>query len=96
MSFDGKAFGAEIVSAVKDYIRRRVEPLEERIAALESHGIKYAGAYQRAVSYRRGTVVTSDGAMWVALRDTTEGERPGKVHDAWQLSAKAAATGMPQ
>ncbi|NKM56367.1 hypothetical protein GFL21_17895 [Rhizobium anhuiense] len=34
--FDGKAFGAEIVSVVKDYLRREVEPLQARIAALEA------------------------------------------------------------
>ncbi|EJC77681.1 hypothetical protein Rleg10DRAFT_6393 [Rhizobium leguminosarum bv. trifolii WSM2012] len=34
--FDGRAFGAEIVSVVKDYLRREVEPLQARVAALEA------------------------------------------------------------
>lgn len=33
--FDGEAFGAEVVAAVKAYMAREVEPLRERIATLE-------------------------------------------------------------
>ncbi len=36
MAFDGKAFGAEVVSLVKDYLGRQLSPLEERIEALEA------------------------------------------------------------
>lgn len=36
MTFDGKAFGAEIVSVVKDYVQRQTEPLEARIRVLEA------------------------------------------------------------
>ena len=96
MSFDGKAFGAEVVSVIKSYLERNLSPvltrvseLEARITALESHGVKYAGVYQKAASYRRGTVVTSDGALWIALRDAAGGEQPGKAPDAWQLAAKS-------
>jgi hypothetical protein len=35
MSFDGKAFGAEIVAAVKDHLEREIAPLLARIAELE-------------------------------------------------------------
>ncbi len=41
MAFDGKAFGKEVVEIVKDYLRRQIEPLEARIAALETEaGVK--------------------------------------------------------
>ena len=36
MALDGEKFGREIVQIVKDYVRRQAEPLEARIAALES------------------------------------------------------------
>lgn len=35
MAFNGKEFGAEIVSIVKHYLRQQMTPLEARIAALE-------------------------------------------------------------
>lgn len=34
-TFNGQEFGREVVSVVKDYIKRQVEPLEARIRALE-------------------------------------------------------------
>lgn len=36
MTFDGKAFGEEIVGFVRDYLEREVEPLRARIAELEA------------------------------------------------------------
>ncbi len=36
MAFDGEKFGKEIVSIVRDFVHRQVQPLEERIAALEA------------------------------------------------------------
>jgi hypothetical protein len=36
MTFDGKAFGEEIVGFVRNYLEREVEPLKARIAELES------------------------------------------------------------
>ncbi|WP_392711295.1 hypothetical protein [Rhizobium ruizarguesonis] len=35
-SFDGKAFGVEIVSVVKDYLERTLSPLAARIEQLEA------------------------------------------------------------
>ncbi len=61
---------------------------------LEGHGIKYAGVHQKALSYPRGSAVTSSGSLWIALRDTREGEQPGKVPDAWQLAAKVRPAGV--
>lgn len=91
MAFNGKEFGAQIVEIVRDYVRRQVEPLEARIEVLESRGIEFCGVWQRANSYRRGSVVSADGAMWTAIRDTVAAEAPGKVPDAWQLTVKSAA-----
>ncbi|ULR46113.1 hypothetical protein [Rhizobium sp. K102] len=35
-TFDGKAFGAEIVGIVKDYMERNMSPVIARLDALES------------------------------------------------------------
>ncbi|TCU38759.1 transposase [Rhizobium azibense] len=78
----------ELFDAV-DAITETLQSLKARVEALESRGIEFAGVWQRAVPYRRGTVVTASGAMWTALRDTVEGESPGKALDAWQLSQKS-------
>lgn len=110
MSFDGKAFGAEVVSAVKDYLERnlssvvaRLNSIELRLAELESGGVRFAGVWQRALRYGKGSTVTADGALWIALKDTSAGEKPGEVPAAWQLCVKSARSnartnvkGMPQ
>jgi len=68
----------------------KLKALSVRVEELEAGGVRYAGTWQRAMPYRKGSVVTSGGGMWVALRDTSEGERPGDAPDVWQLAAKAA------
>ncbi|ORE92691.1 hypothetical protein ATO13_17259 [Stappia sp. 22II-S9-Z10] len=88
MSFDGKAFGEEIVAAVRGYVDRRLFEMEGRLQAVETRGLKYAGIYQRAVDYERGTVVTHSGSAWVAVRDVATGDIPGTA-DGWQLMVKA-------
>ena len=40
MSFDGKAFGAEVVDAVKGYVTKAVAALTERLAAVEAREAK--------------------------------------------------------
>lgn len=72
---------------IKAYIERLIAPLKQRIAELEARGIEYRGTYQRALSYRRGALVTNDGSMFAALRNIAEGEMPGKS-DGWQLAVK--------
>jgi hypothetical protein len=82
------ALAAQIKWAdIETLINARIETLAERIEALEMHGIRYVGVYQRAADYKRGDVVTYDGAMWVAIMDAPPNEIPG--HSVcWQLSVK--------
>lgn len=75
---------------VADAFTEAFQALKARVAVLESRGIEFCGTWQRACEYRRGSVVSADGAMWVALRDTVDGEAPGKAPDAWQLTVKSA------
>ncbi|WP_143540698.1 hypothetical protein [Rhizobium sp. L43] len=65
---------------------------QTRLDAMELHGVKYCGVYQKALNYRRGHVVTMDGAMWTALADTPEGVAPGSNAAFWQLSGKGKPT----
>lgn len=81
-----------LLPTIGKFVEAQVKPLRERIAALEMHGIKFAGVYQRAAEYRRGDVVSFDGAMWVATCDTPPQEVPGKSV-AWQLSVKSFDNG---
>lgn len=78
-----------LIAATTASTAAKLRVLCARVEQLEAGGVRYAGIWQRALPYQRGTVVTSSGAMWVALRDAAEGEQPGKVLDAWQLAAKA-------
>ncbi|MER9967546.1 transposase [Mesorhizobium sp. M0060] len=81
---------ADLVVVMRDGLIKQVKDLQARVVELEAGGVKYCGTWQRALPYRKGTVATSGGSMWIALRDTVEGEQPGKALDAWQLSAKDA------
>jgi hypothetical protein len=65
-----------------------------RIRELEKGSTKYVGTYQRAVSYKRGSLATHDGALWAALRDIPEGEKPGTT-DGWQLAVKSSKPVRP-
>lgn len=79
-----------LIAAMTAASGAKLSALSARVEQLENGGIRYAGTWQRALPYQRGTVVTSNGGMWIALRDTSEGERPGDAPDGWQLAAKAA------
>jgi hypothetical protein len=66
------------------------EKLEQRMAEIEEGGIRYLGAWQRAMTYGKGDAVTHAGSLFIALRETTA--TPGKSTD-WQLAAKAGRDG---
>lgn len=71
--------------------RRAHEAAAARIKALEEGkviGVKYAGTYQRALPYQKGSCVTYQSSMWTALADVPEGIVPGNNATLWQLSSK--------
>ena len=78
-----------IVADIVVVVSEKLKSAEARIAALEKHGVKFVGNYQRAQPYRRGFVTTHKGSMWTALRDVAEGIEPGTSPADWQLSQKA-------
>ena len=83
-----------IVAGLGAAIRQRLAPLEARVAALEAQqaevlkrGLRFRGAYQRALDYGTGDVVVHQGTPWAAIRATSE--TPGASQD-WQLLVKTA------
>jgi hypothetical protein len=84
---------------IKDEIEKAIAPLVARILELENSGLKYLGVFQTSMAYRKGNVVTFDGAAWCATRDVSV-EKPGST-DGWQLMIKSgrdasAATATPR
>lgn len=74
-------------------LEARVNQLEQQTAELEKSGIRYGGTYQRANTYKRGTVVTFGGSGWIALKDADVGCSPGESPDIWQLAIKKGSDG---
>src|SRR5262245_23821626 len=92
---DQRVFLQTLGQWVLEQIAQATAPLQERIAALESTGIKYVGTYQRAQNYSRGDVCTYEGSMWVCTCPTPPMEVPGKSV-CWQLSVKSPRWPTPQ
>lgn len=72
-----------------DAITEAFQGLKARVEMLESHGVRYCGVWQRALPYRKGSLVTSSGALWVCLAEAPEGVMPGTNPSIWQLAQKS-------
>lgn len=81
---------AALAPVIAEFVGKAVEPLRARILELEKGGVKYCGVHQRALDYKRGSLVTHEGSAWCALVDTRD--VPGRS-DAWQLAVKAGRDG---
>jgi hypothetical protein len=66
----------------------RIKKLQDRLDAIEESSTKFCGVHQRALAYKRGSLVTCDGSLWAAVRDTHADERPGTGSTGWQLAVK--------
>src|SRR5262245_8426050 len=83
-----------ILTPMRTNLIPRVRGLEGRIARLEqAPRLKYCGVFELGKSYERGDVVTWDGSMWHAERDT--GAKPGTASSAddWRLCVKRGRDG---
>ena len=78
----------EAVAAEIKQLRAEVSSLKSQLVEIEAKGIFYQGVFQKAQQYKRGAMVTSDGSLFAAVRDTLPGEMPGTASDAWQLCCK--------
>lgn len=78
---------------VEDRIKLATAPLLKRIDELEKRGVEYQGVYQRAQSYRRGSLITHDGSVWACIEDAQVNESPGSHPSKWQLAVRAGRDG---
>jgi hypothetical protein len=76
-----------LLKGISSAFHDEIEALKARIAELESGAMKYCGVHQASIAYRKGHVVTFDGAAWCDTRDVSV-ERPGHG-DGWQLMVKS-------
>lgn len=88
---DTEALADVIVAAVRAAtapILARCAALETRCSTLETRAPspEYQGVYKAGTSYARGSLVTRNGGLWLALADTTL--IPGSNPTAWRLVCK--------
>jgi hypothetical protein len=80
----------EIAGVTREAIKHATAPLHARISTLERHRLpKWAGVWE-AKGYQEGNLVTRSGALWLAMRDTSD--RPGETTSAWRLIAKSGSS----
>lgn len=92
-----EALADAIFNQVSAYVARRLEPLQERIATLESEAAHlknfgYQGTWQKGAIHHKGNFVTDGGGMWCCMRDNAK-SRPGTNGDEWRLCVKRGAVG---
>ena len=80
-----EAFMRELARAIGDHttalekrLAAEIAALKAEVAELRASGLKYAGVWQRANGYARGSVVTWDGCMFVAIKDTQPADAPAR------------------
>jgi len=85
----GKLVGSELkaLDAKIAQLQTEIAQLKERLTEVEARGVKYEGVFQRAVSYRRGAVVSFKNCLFAAIVDTQPGDEP-LSSKAWQLCLK--------
>lgn len=74
-----------VFTAITGYVKRRMAPLETRLAELEAFPFEYVGTHELQKFYAKNAVVTDAGSLWIALCSTEQ--RPGHGND-WQLCVK--------
>jgi hypothetical protein len=80
------------VAAVTKTLRDKIEALERKVVELQTKGVEYKGVWQRACSYERGAIVTSDGSMWVCVENVEPNTQPGQSQ-SWQLCCRHGRDG---
>ena len=77
-----------IAPPIVEILKRTVDPLKARIAALEQRPTsKYCGIHQPEPVYEEGSLCTKGGSLWIATRQTAG--RPGGDDSGWRLIVKS-------
>jgi hypothetical protein len=98
---DGMTGWDNIVVGLASVDKREINPRETHVKWVLSDGVETLhvfksaalldrGVFKAGDTYEAGDVVTWDGSMWIAQKDTTE--KP-KESDAWRLSVKKGRDG---
>lgn len=69
--FDGKAFGTEIVAAVKDYVARAIAPITSRLEGLDQKAVELKAAIDAIPEGKNGV----DGVGFDDMAADYDGER---------------------
>jgi hypothetical protein len=99
----GPEFGTEVALAVKEFVQRKLTPIEARIAQLEATNVRlqaeierrnfaYHGVFKEGKVYGPGSFVTHSGAIWHCNQFNTT-TRPGDGAAAWTLAVKSGRDG---
>jgi hypothetical protein len=71
----------DLASKTKEFVARRIAPLEARIAALESGGakarVKFRGGWSPSVTYFVDDAALHGGRLFVCTSNHTIGAEPG-------------------
>ena len=80
-----------LFEAVAGYVSKRIKPLQDRIAELESKPVPDCqGTWKGDKTYKAGTLITHGGSMWFATGETRQ--RPGSGPGSqWVLCVKSGA-----
>ena len=77
---------ALVIAAVRRESDEKIATLQARIAELEGRGFtEYRGVFAEGCAYKKGSLVTDHGAMWLALADTNQ--RPPGAD--WKMTVRA-------
>lgn len=84
---------AEFAKANSRQALALIKDLEERLARIEDRGIGYRGNYNQSDSYKAGDLVTHQGSIFHATRDTTglspaHGDERKQLDHPWQLACR--------
>jgi len=85
---------AQLGAIIADAICSVTDPLKARIAELESRaatGVEYRGVFEASAQYPRGSLVTRNGSLWLALTDAAPATPPGLNPSVWKLIVKGAS-----
>jgi hypothetical protein len=78
---------AELVRHIRAEARAELAALEARLLGeIERKGIDYRGTFRKGQAYARGSAVTFDGSLWIAVESYPR--TPGEPNSGWKLACK--------
>lgn len=73
-------------------LQGRIRQLEGRLGELEARGVEFRGEYQRALDYKRGSLVLHGDALFAAVRAAEAGDAP--PGPSWQICISGGRNGL--